>query len=157
MFAYANINGVARCRDSSSNSMYHINNQCMEMYPRTTYRKMVKYPSSEKSQKNSQENSHILENGLVPPCPILLVVYRKIHVDAISKVYLHKTTKEIQLWAVFGQILFGRSIKLPAVFFGICMELARYPDTTSICFRFSFRVGYRTIFIFLIFILQATK
>ena len=41
-----NINGVARCRDSSSNNMCHINNQCMEKYPCTTYRKMVQYPIS---------------------------------------------------------------------------------------------------------------
>ena len=60
MFAYANINGVARCRDSSSNSVCHINNQCMEMYPRTTYRKIVKYPISEKSLKKlPRKFSHI--------------------------------------------------------------------------------------------------
>ena len=62
----------------------------MEMYPRTTYRKLVNYPISQKSHEkshensheNSQENSHeyshenshILENGLVPPCPILLAL-----------------------------------------------------------------------------------
>ena len=64
LFAYANINGVAWCQDSSSNSVCHINNQCMEMYPRTTYRKMVKYPISKKSLKKfprkfSRKFSHI--------------------------------------------------------------------------------------------------
>ena len=72
--ACTNISGIAQCWDSSSNSVCYINNQCMEMYPHTTYRKMVKYSIGKKSHKNSHENSHILENGLGPPCSILLML-----------------------------------------------------------------------------------
>ena len=54
------------------------------------------------------------------PCPYPLnvyVVYRQIHVDAISEVYLHKTTNKTQLWTVFRQVLYGRPITLPAGYF----------------------------------------
>ena len=43
------INGVTRCRDSSSNSWCHINDQCMVLNPSTIYRKMVSYPHMSKS------------------------------------------------------------------------------------------------------------
>ena len=50
------------------NSLCHINNQCMEPYPRTPSAKTThKIPTNVPTK-----NSNTLENGLVPPCSILL-------------------------------------------------------------------------------------
>ena len=46
------------------NSSCHINNQCQETYPRTSTAKTPHKITS----RNSNENSNILKNGLVPPC-----------------------------------------------------------------------------------------
>ena len=84
------------------------------------------------------------------PCQFprkLYVVYCKIHVVAIAKVYLHQTTRKIWLWTVSCRVLFGVLITLPAGFFGICVDLIGgfewrvTHDTALICFRFSFKLG----------------
>ena len=65
------------------NSVCHINNQCMETYPRTptakTPHEIPTKNSNEKfQQKSPTKNSNTLENGLVPPCSILLILFPRV-------------------------------------------------------------------------------
>ena len=50
------------------------------------------------------------------------VGYQYIHVDAISKVYLHTTTKISQLWTLFRQVLSGGRLHY-LLDFSFCSDL----------------------------------
>ena len=65
MFAYANINGVARCRDSLSPSgvPYHCHMQGKQYKPPPPATRST----SQKYQSIVTQKYHLLENGLVPP------------------------------------------------------------------------------------------
>ena len=68
MFAYANINGVARCCYSCSPNKvpYHCHIQGEPLKPTVTRSTSQKYQSIVTHKVTSQKY-HILENGLVPP------------------------------------------------------------------------------------------
>ena len=81
MTAYANINDFARCQDSCSPSEvpYHCHMQGEPLKPPATRSPTQKFPSAKNLIKipnySFNKNSHILENGLIPPCSILLAKY----------------------------------------------------------------------------------
>ena len=90
------------------NSLCHINNQCMELYPRTPTAKTThKIPTNA-----ATKNSNTLENCLVTPCSILLGVTWKIWEKAGFKHLRDLTEKSVNF-----STLATSSIKL-LLFFG---------------------------------------
>ena len=74
------------------------------------------------------------------PKKFMCSICRLSDLDASLKVYLHKTTKKIWPWTVRQVFSGGQNRCLPDFLAFVWSFTARNPDTTSIYFRFSFKL-----------------